>query len=252
VSPHDEVVSDEKDGLAIGAFALLTGLSVPRLRRYHELGLLVPARIDPRSGYRSYSPDQVGRGRLVNRLRQADVPLGDLERIVTRPADALRLLRRHRQRLEDRIEATNRMVELVDQLMREERARMSIASLQIVEVILRVEDVEETVAFYRDVFEMEFQPDDHNGTLPVHYDACGGSWDPQGFFMFTIFPADGQPTRTNVGFGVPDLDVIWSRAQARGATEVAPPTDSGYMPRQAIFEDPAGNRVNVYHRGDDW
>lgn len=144
------------------------------------------------------------------------------------------------------------MVELVDQLIREERQRMSTASLQLMEVILRVEDVEATVAFYRDVFEMEFQPDDHNGALPLHYDACGGSWDPDGFFMFTIFPATDQPTRTNVGFGVPDLDETWRRAQERNVKEIAPPTDSGYTPRQAIFEDNAGNRVNVYQRGGDW
>jgi len=89
------------------------------------------------------------------------------------------------RRLEDRIASTQQMVELVDQLIREERTNVT-NTIQLMEVILRVEDVEATVAFYREVFGMEFQADDHNGQLPLHYDACGGAWQPEGFFMFTI------------------------------------------------------------------
>lgn len=248
--PHDDNVGE---GIGIGAFAMMTGLSVPRLRRYHELGLLVPAEVDSRTGYRSYASGQVPLGRRISRLRQADLPLDQLDRIVTGQGNAAAILRRHRHHLADRITAIHRMVDDVDQLINEEeRTTMPTTSLQLIEVILRVDDVEETVAFYRDVLGMEFQPDDHNGTLPMHYDACGGSWDPEGFFMFTIFPADGPPTRTNLGFGVPEVDATWARAQKHGATEISAPSDSGYMPRQAIFEDNAGNRVNIYHRGGDW
>jgi DNA-binding transcriptional MerR regulator len=242
-------VADRQE-LGIGEFALVTGLSVPRLRRYHDLGLLVPAHVDAQTGYRSYGIDQVPNGRRIRRLRQTALPLEDLGRIVAGGENAAGVLRRHRRRLLEQIATTNQMIDLVDQLIREERSMTT--SLQLVEVILRVEDVDATMAFYRDVLGMEFQADDHNGALPLHYDACGGSWEPEGFFMFTIYPADGQPTKTNVGFGVPDLDETWRRAQAHNATEIAPPTDSGYMPRQAIFEDNAGNRVNVYHRGGDW
>ena len=240
----------DRQVLGIGAFALMTGLSVPRLRRYHDLGLLVPAHVDPTTGYRSYDSSQVADGRRIRRLRQTELPLEDLGRIVVGGERATDVLRRHRRRLLEQVATTNQMIDLVDQLMREERSMTT--SLQLVEVILRVDDVDATVSFYRDVLGMEFQADDHNGTLPLHYDACGGSWQPEGFFMFTIYPAEGQPTKTNVGFGVPDVDDTWRRAQAHDATAIAPPTDSGYMPRQAIFEDNAGNRVNVYHRGGDW
>jgi DNA-binding transcriptional MerR regulator len=238
--------------IAIGSFARLTGISVTRLRRYHEHGILIPARVDDRSGYRSYTPDQVHIGRRIARLRRADLPLDDLARIVAGTEPATSVLQRHQRRLADRAQAIQEMTELVGQLIREEQTNMPATSLQLMEVILRAEDVEATVEFYRDVFGMEFQPDDHNGTLPVHYDACGGSWDPEGFFMFTIYPANGQPTRANIGFGVRDVDAIWERAQSRGASSVSPPTDSGYMPRQAIFEDTAGNRVNIYQRAGDW
>lgn len=242
----------EREVIGIGDFAVLTGLSVTRLRRYHDLALLVPARVDAGTGYRSYTRDQVAVGRQVNRLRQVDLPLGDVDRVLAAPESAVTALAHHRGRLTERLAVTHQMIELVDQLIREESSRMSTTSVQLMEVILRVEDVEETVAFYREVFGMEFQADDHNGALPLHYDACGGSWDPEGFFMLTIYPADGSPNKASIGFGVPDLDETWRRAQQRGVKEIDPPSDSGYMPRQAIFEDNAGNRVNVYHRGGDW
>lgn len=234
--------------MGIGDFALLTGLSVPRLRRYHEMGLLVPSRVDEATGYRSYSPAQAAAGRAIARLREVELPLDELTRAFDHPGERAALLRRHRLRLTERIGQTQRMVELVDQLIAEERPMT--ANLQLVEVILRVDDVDATVDFYRDVLGIEFQPDDHNGTLPLHFDACGGSWNPEGFFMFTIYPADGHQTRTNLGFGVPNVDEVWDRARAHGATDVAPPAESGYVPRQAIFEDIAGNRVNIYERAD--
>jgi DNA-binding transcriptional MerR regulator len=240
------------DGISIGSFALLTGLSVTRLRRYHEIGLLVPATVDPANGYRSYAPQQVDDGRRIARLRLADLPLDDIERLVAGGGEPMAILQRHRRRLDERVAAARRMIDEVDQLINEERARVTNTSIQLMEVILRVDDVEATVAFYRDVLGMDFQADDHNGALPLHYDACGGTWDPEGFFMFTIYPADGRPTKSHVGFGVPDVDAAWARAKAAGAKEISAPSDSGYHPRDAAFEDNAGNRVTMYQRAGDW
>ena len=61
--------------LTIGAFARAARLSPKALRLYDELGLLRPARVDPVSGYRYYSPDQLGRARLVAWLRRIGMPL---------------------------------------------------------------------------------------------------------------------------------------------------------------------------------
>lgn len=108
----------DRQELGIGEFALVTGLSVPRLRRYHDLGLLVPAHVDPKTGYRSYSIDQVADGRRIRRLRQTDLPLEDLGRIVAGGESAAEVLRRHRRRLVEQAAATNRMIDLVDQLIR--------------------------------------------------------------------------------------------------------------------------------------
>jgi DNA-binding transcriptional MerR regulator len=40
--------------LGIGEFSLVTSVSIKALRLYHEKGLLIPAEIDPSSGYRYY------------------------------------------------------------------------------------------------------------------------------------------------------------------------------------------------------
>jgi DNA-binding transcriptional MerR regulator len=63
------------DLLSISEFARLSRLSPKALRRYDELGLLRPARIDAHNGYRWYAPDQAGRARLIALLRRVDLPL---------------------------------------------------------------------------------------------------------------------------------------------------------------------------------
>lgn len=55
--------------LSIGELAARSGLSPKALRLYDESGLLVPRRVDPSTGYRSYGTDQVGRARLIAALR---------------------------------------------------------------------------------------------------------------------------------------------------------------------------------------
>ena len=55
--------------LSIGELAARSGLSPKALRLYDESGLLVPRRVDPSTGYRSYGIDQVGRARLIAALR---------------------------------------------------------------------------------------------------------------------------------------------------------------------------------------
>jgi DNA-binding transcriptional MerR regulator len=61
--------------MTIGEFAARTRLSAKALRLYDELNLVVPARVDPGSGYRFYTADQVEQARLVADLRRADMPL---------------------------------------------------------------------------------------------------------------------------------------------------------------------------------
>lgn len=73
------------DLLTIGAFARLARLSPKALRLYDELRLLPPAHVDPDTGYRWYSPDQLARARQVARLRQLDMPLARIRKVLDLP-----------------------------------------------------------------------------------------------------------------------------------------------------------------------
>jgi len=61
--------------LTIGEFARRTGLSAKALRLYEVSGLLRPAGVNPATGYRRYSTEQLDRARRISLLRQLDMPL---------------------------------------------------------------------------------------------------------------------------------------------------------------------------------
>ncbi|HET6212045.1 MAG TPA: helix-turn-helix domain-containing protein [Micromonosporaceae bacterium] len=87
--------------MSIGRFARQAGLSVGALRHYAELGLIVPARVDPDSGYRYYTPDQVPTAQLVAALRDLEVPLGRIRTMLgASPAELRRRLAGHRTRID--------------------------------------------------------------------------------------------------------------------------------------------------------
>ncbi len=52
--------------LTIGAFAEAARLTPKALRLYDQVGLLLPAAVDPETGYRLYDPDQLPLARLVD------------------------------------------------------------------------------------------------------------------------------------------------------------------------------------------
>jgi DNA-binding transcriptional MerR regulator len=75
--------------LSIGEFARLAQLSAKALRRYDELGLLRPDRVDPDTGYRWYAAGQLEQARLVAALRQIGVPLARIEPLLGLPPAAV-------------------------------------------------------------------------------------------------------------------------------------------------------------------
>lgn len=105
--------------LAIGEFSRLTHLSVRTLRRYHDAGLLVPAAVDEVTGYRSYAADQIPTAQVVHRLRELDVPLAEVRRIVRSPDPGARaeLVANHLQRLEQELARTRAAVASLRRLL---------------------------------------------------------------------------------------------------------------------------------------
>ncbi len=95
--------------LLAGRFGAATRLSPKALRLYAEQGLLVPARVDPATGYRYYSREQVPRARLIARLRQLGLPVARVAWLVTLSPEALVLelrswLRAQSERLAEQTE----------------------------------------------------------------------------------------------------------------------------------------------------
>ena len=90
--------------LSIGRFSRLCGLSIGSLRHYHEVGLLVPVEVDAWTGFRRYSPGQVGRAQAIATLRELELPLEEVRAVLAaEPGERIRLLKAYRHRIESRI-----------------------------------------------------------------------------------------------------------------------------------------------------
>ncbi|MFJ4656291.1 MerR family transcriptional regulator [Nocardia sp. NPDC088792] len=96
----------------IGEFSRLTYLTVKTLRYYHEVELLEPVSVDPSSGYRFYSTDQVDQAHLIRRLRELNMPLPEIREVLRAPSQAARdaALRAHLDRMEAELTRTRDVV----------------------------------------------------------------------------------------------------------------------------------------------
>lgn len=117
-----------RKGLTIGEFATVTHLSVRTLRRYHESGLLEPARVDPFTNYRYYLPDQIATAQVIHRLRELDVPLAEVKSIIATddPYERAGLIAGHLRRLEAELERTRSAVVSLRQLLRPDAAALDV------------------------------------------------------------------------------------------------------------------------------
>jgi DNA-binding transcriptional MerR regulator len=112
--------------LTIGRFARLAGLSIGALRHYHELGLLVPARVDADTSYRSYAHAQLDDARLIARLRELDLALPEIRAVIGADPDARRqILAAHRSRLTALLARTHRQIHWLNQAIDHEEPIMT-------------------------------------------------------------------------------------------------------------------------------
>ncbi|WP_069767005.1 MerR family transcriptional regulator [Streptomyces sp. LUP30] len=81
--------------LSIGDFSEMCNLPPQTLRYYHSEGLLVPADVDERTGYRSYTFTQVEQAMLITVLRGTGMSVKLVSRALDEPETALDLLRQH-------------------------------------------------------------------------------------------------------------------------------------------------------------
>lgn len=85
--------------MTVGRFAAACRLSVKTLHHYDAVGVLVPVRVDPVTGYRYYEPDQVRIALTIGLLRSLDVPLPAIKSVLREPASLAPVLERERERL---------------------------------------------------------------------------------------------------------------------------------------------------------
>ncbi len=112
--------------LSIGEFARQTGLTEKALRLYDRKGLLSPASVDPRTGYRHYAKSQIADGRLIAMMRAIDMPLSDIADVLAAPAaDQPALIGQYWYRIERFLDHQRRTVQELRSLVQEKEYGMS-------------------------------------------------------------------------------------------------------------------------------
>jgi DNA-binding transcriptional MerR regulator len=98
---------------SISQVARLAGVSVRTLRHYDAIGLLPPGRVAP-NGYRWYGRPELLRLQRILLLRELDVPLLAIGRILDEQTDEVAALRDHRDQLVRERERLDDMIGAVD------------------------------------------------------------------------------------------------------------------------------------------
>jgi DNA-binding transcriptional MerR regulator len=98
--------------LTIGDFSRATFLSVKTLRHYHRVGLLEPDDVDPGTGYRRYTSDQIPTAQVIRRFRDLDMPLENIRSVLRAPDQVIRsqLIAAHLTKLEQSLADTQHAV----------------------------------------------------------------------------------------------------------------------------------------------
>jgi DNA-binding transcriptional MerR regulator len=104
---------ERRNLIQIGQFSILTRLTVRALRLYDKLGILVPAHVDPDSGYRYYTPEQAEAGHRISALRDIDLPLDEVRFVLETPIQTTRTLEIHASRLRQRRDESERALHLL-------------------------------------------------------------------------------------------------------------------------------------------
>jgi DNA-binding transcriptional MerR regulator/effector-binding domain-containing protein len=114
---------------SIGELSQLTQLPVKTLRYYHEEGLLIPAFVDPDSGYRYYNQSHVETARIIVYLRSLEFPLSEIKELLRSDADddLLDILQRQQSAVKQRIKQLRKAAKSLEQFINEEREARTMA-----------------------------------------------------------------------------------------------------------------------------
>lgn len=112
--------------MSIGDFSSRSRLSVRMLRHYGEHGILVPAEVDPVSGYRRYSEGQLEEAAHVRRLRDVGFTVSAMSVLLAARGTEShrRALALQREALDGELRAARERLALIDQLLDQEGSVM--------------------------------------------------------------------------------------------------------------------------------
>ncbi len=112
--------------ISIGKFSRLSGLSIRALRLYNTQGILEPRLIDPDTGYRYYTLEQVEIAEQIKLLRECEMPLDTILAILQNPKEASQQLLDHRQFIENRLLEHRKMLQKLDRIISNDKNSFSV------------------------------------------------------------------------------------------------------------------------------
>jgi predicted enzyme related to lactoylglutathione lyase len=129
-------------------------------------------------------------------------------------------------------------------------------SIQLQYMHITVNDVEESIAFYRDALGLDviqdvssgghrwltFGTDSQPGLGIVLSDPHAGRSQADGDALQELL---AKGTLPNIVFSTDDLDAAFERVRASGAEVLQEPMDPGYGTKDCAFRDPSGNMVRI-------
>jgi DNA-binding transcriptional MerR regulator/effector-binding domain-containing protein len=170
--------------VSVGRFATMTHLSVKTLRHYHQVRLLEPAEVDPHTGYRYYTLEQLPTAQLIRRLRDLRMPVAGVRAVLvaSSPIERDTLIAAHIDHLEAELATTQAAVKSLRALLESapgqhpvhRQAESSFPVLAITEDTVDPADIE---TWWRDALhELRAAADDHamqvTGPAGGLYDEC--------------------------------------------------------------------------------
>ena len=136
---------DQAGLFTIGEFSQVVGITIKALRFYHEERILIPALIDPQTGYRYYDAGQIHRARAVGFLRGLGFTVAEIKELLRETGgagdddrDLLAALERQKGALRERVRDLNKIIRSLDEFISQERqaAAMAQATYDVQEKVL--------------------------------------------------------------------------------------------------------------------
>src|SRR6478752_2162498 len=133
---------------SIGEFSTISGITVRTLRFYHELGLLVPAAVDPATNYRVYDERNLEAAKVIAALRGLEFPLEQIREILAEcrdDQDALGQLEQQQKMLAGKVRHYQTVLNTINQLIERERRMRDEGNMATSAPKIEERDIESTL-----------------------------------------------------------------------------------------------------------